>query len=441
VRPTEFYLRGRAGEDQAAADAARVAAIGAALGLEFELLADVAMGEPVGEFPTPPALEPAAVAAAAAKKAEKAANAAATQAGQGQPAKEDKVKVLEWYGFVRLQVWARRRTAAGAKLCADWAAGNVATLVVPIGDKVTGNAWAAANCRSANDSSSANGSNSGIGGNSGTNSNIGYSAAGQAYAAGLSPDKGVVLAYFPTAGLLCCAAHFHGTNKHGVPERVFDAVRRQQLMRAGEAAAWLVGAHSKDCKGVRGDDAAAAAVVAGRGAQLGCGLVLAGDLNFRLESEFVSPGDKQQGGKDFQTVLALATGDVSVLKGLFLRHDRLHKLLVTADACDSAGEDVGNGVAASSLPPLVTGVFDALGASVVAADASDKPPLRPTLTYKPGAPPPRPYETKRAPSWADRVLTRDLACFLGAPATLVVCKSLPQVVCSDHEPVVAIFST
>lgn len=423
VRPTEFYLRGRAGEDQAAADAARVAAIGAALGLEFELLVDVAMGEPVGEFATLPALEPAAAAAAAAKRAEKAANAAATQAGQGQPAKEDKVKVLEWYGFVRLQVWTRRRTAAGAKLYADWAAGNVATLVVPSGDKVTGNAWAAANCRSANDSSSANGSNSGIGGNSGTNSNIGYSAAGQAYAAGLSPDKGVVLAYFPTAGLLCCAAHFHGTNKHGVPERVFDAVRRQQLMRAGEAAAWLVAVH-----GERSGRALARGPTTagfGNGAELGsCGLVLAGDLNFRVESEFASAEDKQAGGKDWVAVHAgAASRDPKVLRALYLQHDRLRMLL-----------GARGGVAA---PPLVAGCADAVGCALAAAHQL----LPPTFAYQPNAPPPRPYKTKRAPSWADRVLTRDLACFLGAPATPVVCKSLPHVVCSDHEPVVAIFST
>jgi len=426
VCPSEVYLRSRADLNQAAADTARVEAIGTALGPEFELLADVAMGEPVGKFPTFPVLEPAAAEAAAAKKAKKAAKAAAAQTTE--PVKEEKTKLLEWYGFVRLQVWAQRQTSAGAKLLADRASGNVTTMVVPSGEKITGNDWMAAND---------DGSSSG-------NSTKGSSATGQAYAAGLSPDKGAVLAYFPTAKLLCCAAHFHGTNKHGVPEREFDAVRRQQLQRASEAASWLVDAGNSQAQSSSSSPTGAAGT-AGQATLSDCSLVLAGDLNFRVESEFVSFDDKQQGGKDFQTVLALAEGNVSDLKSLFRSSDRLHKLLVPA-ACDKntgargEGSDDGDKLHAAALPPLLTNIFDALGTTVVAAD-STKPLFRPTLTYKPGAPPPRQYMNKRAPSWADRVLIRDLSSVMGSATSLEECKSLPHVICSDHEPVVAVFIT
>jgi hypothetical protein len=349
---TARYLRAQ--RDDAATDASRLAAFHAALGPGYALVADAAMGEHANH----------AVADGA-----------------------------EWFGFVRLLVFARRDTSLGAALCAD--SGRL-TCVVPSGNKASRVAAAAAD---GNDPASA------------------------PYAAGLSPDKGVVLAYFPTAGLLCCAAHFHGTNKHGVPERVFDAVRRQQLMRAGEAAAWLVAVH-----GERSGRALARGPTTagfGNGAELGsCGLVLAGDLNFRVESEFASAEDKQAGGKDWVAVHAgAASRDPKVLRALYLQHDRLRMLL-----------GARGGVAA---PPLVAGCADAVGCALAAAHQL----LPPTFAYQPNAPPPRPYKTKRAPSWADRVLTRDLACFLGAPATPVVCKSLPHVVCSDHEPVVAIFST
>jgi len=420
TRPSDVYLRARADLNQTAADSARIAAVGAALGPDFELLADVAMGEPVGKFPTLPVLEPAAAAAAAAKKAEKAAKAAASPRETGQPsppAKAEKAKLLEWYGFIRLQVWARCRTPSGAKLLADCASGNVATMVVPSGEKVTGNDWTATNN---NDScSSSNVVNE-------------SSATGQAYEANMSPDKGAVMAYFPSAKLLCCAAHFHGTNKHGIPEREFDVVRRQQLQRASEAAAWLVGSTT------------AGGAALGQGALSDCSLVLAGDLNFRVESEFVGPDDKQQGGKDFQTVLALAEGNATDLKNLFVSSDRLHKLLDPAAGGNTGGARGGGSSEAgqpnnASLPPLLTNIFDALGAAVMAADAS-QPLFRPTLTYKPNAPPPRQYVNKRAPSWADRVLARDLSTFMGSSTTLEACKSLPNVVCSDHEPVVAVFT-
>ena len=40
----------------------------------------------------------------------------------------------------------------------------------------------------------------------------------------------------------------------------------------------------------------------------------------------------------------------------------------------------------------------------------------------------------------DRILTRDLHLLLGSPPALARCRSLPHVVASDHEPVVAVFS-
>jgi len=340
------YLR--ASREDAAADTARLAAFHGALGPGYTLVTDTAMGEH------------------------------ACKSDDG----------VEWFGFVRLLVFARRDTPMGAALCSDK---GLLTCVVPSGNKVSSVA--------ANDADPAL----------------------APYNVNMSPDKGAVLAYFPAAKLLCCAAHFHGTNKHGVPEREFDAVRRQQLQRASEAVAWIVAVHAK--RSEQGQKNGPTRAGFGSGADLGCSLVLAGDLNFRVESEFVAPDDKQMGGKDWVAVHAGASShDPAVLRDLYLQHDRLRMML-----------GARGGVAP---PPLVADCADAVGCTLAAA----RQLLPPTFTFTPHAPPPRPYKKKRPPSWTDRVLTRDLSSFMGAPAALAVCKSLPHVICSDHEPVVAVFT-
>jgi hypothetical protein len=169
-----------------------------------------------------------------------------------------------------------------------------------------------------------------------------------------------------------------------------------------------------------------------------CALVLGGDLNFRVESAFNSPEDKAQGGKDFCTVEAVAArGNATELKALFESHELLHGWL--------------EGRGPTPCPLLLAGCVDAVGESVrsgaesLAAGHEDQQPalLRPTFTFGPGKPHPRSYKDKRTPSWPDRILARNLEVALvgvaGAPATLAECRSLPAVVCSDHEAVVARF--
>ena len=93
-----------------------------------------------------------------------------------------------------------------------------------------------------------------------------------------SPDKGAVVAYFPSAKLSVVAAHLHGTSKAGVPEATYDAVRHKQLKTIGRAVKALVCKHSEPPPT----------------GELGCALILAGDLNFRNESQFTTFEDKAQ---------------------------------------------------------------------------------------------------------------------------------------------------
>ena len=109
-------------------------------------------------------------------------------------------------------------------------------------------------------------------------------------------------------------------------------------------------------------------------------------------------------------------------------------------------------------------------------------PFRPTFTFKIGEPIGRNFHKKLTPSWPDRVLVRDLGLFFAAAqahhrarernsspselssgsnssgnaasavgptaaaatgrligTALLLFRSLPQVVCSDHTPVTAVF--
>jgi len=142
-----------------------------------------------------------------------------------------------------------------------------------------------------------------------------------------------------------------------------------------------------------------------------------------------------------------------------------------------------------SCPVLLRGCVDAVGVALLDRGGTDKRGelLRPTFTFAVGAAWPRAYKNKRTPSWTDRILARDLhfafesatkreawegeferqrgatsdtaAALVGFAYTAlyaceapratpdasciaslqVFCRSVPRVVASDHEPVVALF--
>ena len=119
-------------EQTAEADRARLALIVKALGGGYEVAADVAMGEPAGKCKPPPP--------------------------PPSPTKKDKPEKLEWYGFIRLVVFAKPTSPLGAKLfpaSEDAVAagsggtrgsggggsggGSVVTAVIPCGAKKCGN--------------------------------------------------------------------------------------------------------------------------------------------------------------------------------------------------------------------------------------------------------------------------------------------------------------
>lgn len=388
---TEAYLRMRGGGSAAndTKDAARLALMLAVLGDGYELVADVAMGEPAGLCKPSPKPFAAAEAAEGGKK-------------------DKKKEKLEWYGFIRLVVFAKVGSFAGGRLAAP------RSVVIPCGTKVCGNPtsdWPAPEAEAAEAVEAT------------------ASARAAPYAEERSPDKGAVGVYFPAARLLVVSAHLHGTNEHGVPEEHFNAVRRRQVGRISEGLAWLLGFAG-----------GAKRAVLDLAELSSCALVVAGDLNFRVESAYTSPAEKAQGGADFAWVEAIASaGSAAELGGLFSGHDHLHRWL--------------SGSGPEPCPLLFEGCVDAVGEAVTRGKAhlrsEDTAPqlLRPTFTYGPGKPFPRKFKDKRTPSWTDRILARNLDVALGCaelPAgehrgCLAECRSLPLVVCSDHEAVVARF--
>jgi hypothetical protein len=404
-----------------------LASIGAALGPTFEIVADVGMGEPAGLI------------------------------NQG----EGSTKKLEWYGFIRLIIWARPEHPNGAKLCQARENGNVKTCVIPCGDKATGNPVKEGALIDDPDAP---------------------------YMKGMSTDKGAVCAYFPSACLLVVAAHLHGTNKP-LPEAVFNKVREEQLRRIGHGITWLVqeygssdepsmsssnnkNSSSSSNNSINQSQGLARKKIVTNASDIGATLLLVGDLNFRVESEFTSPEDKEKGGKDFSTIEKYASSDSKEdLAYLLENHDILYKLL----RCPS-----------DEIPPILVGCRDAVAETI----SRKKLLLPPTFTFKQDAPFPRKYKDKRTPSWPDRILFKDLNYFMSPPAAgsvssiaaevsagitgqgqqhqqqhqqqqsgvgrgaaadqqelgkvsiagLRYCKTLRQVTCSDHEGVVAYFS-
>ena len=166
-----------------------------------------------------------------------------------------------------------------------------------------------------------------------------------------------------------------------------------------------------------------------------------------------------------------SAGGATELADLFRRHERLSALLAagkSGPAEGSSGGDGGGGGAAAAPGLVLVGCTDAVGEAVRAAGRAAAEGgsggggggggevLRPTVTYAVGAPHPRAYKSKRTPSWTDRILARDLDLLRinpldaagggaggGTVARLVAgpvaCHSLPRVVCSDHEAVVAVW--
>ena len=128
-------------------------------------MADVAMGEPAGSC------HPEAPEAAGASASTRAAESGAGEgAAEKKSAKE--AKPIEWYGFIRLVVWALPSTDLGGRCCA-----GAVTAVVPAGSKESG------------------------------------AKELPPYAMGRSTDKGAVAAIFPSARLIVVSLHLHGTNK------------------------------------------------------------------------------------------------------------------------------------------------------------------------------------------------------------------------------------
>lgn len=275
---------------------------------------------------------------------------------------------ISWYGYVRLMIWARDDEMGGS-LKED----EVTTCVIPCGSKL--------------------------------------SAHHTTYDKDMSPDKGAVCVYFPYNKLMVLSTHLHGTNKP-LPEQVFDDIRKEQLDRIGLALNCLVKTVNSETGGDCGDDDNMIGDYA---------LLLCGDLNFRVESEFTNPEDKVKGGTDFSFVESrVSRDDASELSEVFLNHDRLH-LLLNDDA----------------LPILLRNCEDVVGNELQKMNTY----LPPTFTYKQDAKYPRVYTNKRTPSWPDRILSRDLHKFFDCSDISITCRSLREVVCSDHEAVVALFDS
>jgi len=377
----EAYMRYRETEGEEL-DSVRLAAIKNAIGESFELVADVAMGE---------------------------------TAGMIKLAEGDKKK-LEWYGHIRLIIFARPDLPAGATLCDSRDNGDLYSCVIPCGDKASGND---------------------------TREGAALDEPDSAYPKGLSPDKGAVCVYFPTAKLLVISAHLHGTNKPK-PESEFNIIRERQLRRIGQGATWLVKEYQPTSLSEDGKEEEEVVNQITSAAELKCSMILCGDLNFRVESEFITPEDKDKGGNDFKFVEPLASSESPlVLSDLMENNDLFYKLLRNPE---------------DEKPPILVRSRDAVAETV----CKQRIIVPPTFTFTQDAPYPRKYKNKRTPSWPDRIVFRDLNYFFEEAgvsnrgvdfftgsadnarvrpkvASLRYCQSLREVVCSDHEAVVAYF--
>jgi hypothetical protein len=167
--------------------------------------------------------------------------------------KKDKSKP-EWYGFIRLMCWVNPNTAAGSILYND---DELVTCVIPTGSKKSQ-----------------------------------YYVDGEDvveessdYVKDAAPDKGSVAAYFPMAQLVITSTHLAGTNQYGVPEEVFDQIRIEQLSTIEKSLSYFVQRFGVTSPGVSGRNVSSAKLSE-------TALIICGDLNFRVESKFISPEDK-----------------------------------------------------------------------------------------------------------------------------------------------------
>ena len=224
-----------------------------------------------------------------------------------------------------------------------------------------------------------------------------------------SPDKGAVGLYITNFNLTLMSLHLYGTNKYNTLENKFDVMRRKQLKTINDTFALSIG--PQFAKSIK---------------------IIMGDFNFRCEALGVTVEDKDRGGKDFETISAMVKeGKKNQMKmrELYRKHDRLRLWMdwfkkngSKPDA--SASEEFGS---PSDYPHFFTSCEDVFASENISL-------VSPTFTYSVGDKEPRSYNEKRTPSWTDRVLYSQNEFVLNA-----VGKS-SSVVCSDHEPVFALFT-
>eukprot|EP01006_Ploeotia_vitrea_P065762 TRINITY_DN93775_c0_g1_i1.p1 TRINITY_DN93775_c0_g1~~TRINITY_DN93775_c0_g1_i1.p1 ORF type:complete len:609 (-),score=61.39 TRINITY_DN93775_c0_g1_i1:85-1911(-) len=194
-----------------------------------------------------------------------------------------------------------------------------------------------------------------------------------------SPDKGAVIVVLPEHNFAFVNCHLTGTNKHGVGESAFDQQRLAMLATISRSIP----------RGISRK-------------------VVFGDLNFRVEMHS-DPHSHTAGGRDFQDTNSLIQTGQQL--HLFQNYDRLRRYMATQNQPTLAGyQDATEHIART------TGYLH-----------------RPTFTFPQGQPPPRPYATKRTPSWTDRILWK------GFQAFHLEHNSVEDVVCSDHVPVYAVW--
>ena len=171
-----------------AADEERMEKIVNILGADYRVVADVAIGEPAG-LCTPVPKKKKREKEGDGEKAKADEEGGATGGEEKEQKKKKKKEKLEWYGFIRLTVWAKVHSHLGQRMVGP---GHCRTMVVPAGYKASGvptRDWAPEPPKE------------------------GEPPHPEPYAVAQSPDKGAVAAVFPAARLVIVASHLNGTNK------------------------------------------------------------------------------------------------------------------------------------------------------------------------------------------------------------------------------------
>ncbi|CAM9349099.1 unnamed protein product [Laminaria digitata] len=296
-------------------------------------------------------------------------------------------KTVEWYGTIRLLVFARKDMFTDLR---------VRTVVIPSGDKPSV-----------------------------------VADAPEDYAKDTSPDKGAVACYLedPLSKLevLLVNCHLYGTNKYGVGEAVFDEYRMTQLRVIEHALKATLPSTAPNH------------------------MVIFGDLNFRVEMLSEAADKAKGGKDFQAVVKLAEAGNVEDLLLLYNTADRLRPLLCSMEERSGGhgpremGDDEDtlreSDQDSPEVTPLLAGLRDGLGAALAGGAA-----VRPTFTFKPGdANTPRKYNEKRTPSWTDRILWRGLMDHdqrddqrdegLTLTRQGSNFRAVPEILESDHEPV------